>query len=53
MPLHVDRLLLDIRFSRMHQVLIVDEQQMAGLRARAFEHDVHQRVDKLVEHDLA
>jgi hypothetical protein len=38
-------LLLDARFGREDQALVACEQQLAGLRARIFEQDVHQRVD--------
>jgi len=50
---HVNRLLLHARFGREDQAFVACKQQLAGLRTGIFEQDVHQRVDQVLQHDLA
>ncbi len=50
---HLHRLLVDAGIGGKVQFFVSDQEQTAGLRTGVFEHDAHERVDQLVQNDLA
>ncbi len=53
MPGNLHRLLLDPGLGYQRQLVAPGQQQAAGLSAGVFEHEAHERIDQLVELDLA